>query len=65
MLDVAPGMPLRPATTRRRLVVVLNPSTGRYTATGLEALLRSELDAHYTIQLIETRLPKRIVDWTI
>ncbi len=55
MLDVAPGMPLRPATTRRRLVVVLNPCTSRYTATGLEALLRSELDAHYTIQLIETR----------
>lgn len=51
-LITMPGAPDAP--TRRLLVVVLNPSTGRYTADGLAALLRRELDAHYDIRLLET-----------
>ena len=42
-------------TTRRLLVVVLNPSTGRYSADGLTALLHRELDPRYDIRLLETR----------
>ena len=56
MLDAPLDVPATPASARRRLVVVLNPSTGRYTAVGLEALLRSELDAYYTIHLVETSM---------
>ena len=55
MLDTAPEVDVSSASARRRLVVVLNPSTGRYTAAGLEALLQSELGSHYAIQLVETR----------
>jgi diacylglycerol kinase (ATP) len=38
-----------------RLLVVLNPSTGRYTADGLPAMLARELDGRYAIHLLETR----------
>ena len=55
MLDAATVMPSTPPSARRRLVVVLNPSTGRYTAAGLGGLLLSELEDYYTIQLVETR----------
>lgn len=48
----------------RRLLVVLNPSTGRYTAEGLAALLERELDGLYDIHLLETR-PESAVTETV
>lgn len=48
------GEPVAGATTRRRLVVVLNPSTGRYTPEGLIALLQREIGALYDLHLLLT-----------
>ena len=42
-------------STRRLLVVVLNPTTGRYSAEGLATLLHRELDPRYDIRLLLTR----------
>jgi diacylglycerol kinase family enzyme len=48
------GAPIA-AASPARLLVILNPSTGRYTADGLTALLERELNGRYAIQLLETR----------
>ena len=54
-LTAMTGAPATREPARRLLLVVLNPSTGRYTADGLAALLRRELDADYAVHLLETR----------
>jgi diacylglycerol kinase family enzyme len=53
-----------PATTAPlpRLLVVLNPSTGRYTADGLIVLLGRELDGRYDIHLLETRADSPVTE---
>jgi diacylglycerol kinase (ATP) len=53
-----------PDAPTRRLLVVLNPSTGRYTAEGLAALLGRELGGRYAIHLLETR-PESAVTETV
>ncbi|MFN8516176.1 MAG: diacylglycerol kinase family protein [Chloroflexia bacterium] len=47
-----------------RLLVVLNPSTGRYNADSLTALLERELNGRYEIHLLETR-PDILVTETV